>query len=339
MSEETLVTIPVENLPKEIWRDYVVNHPNGNVFQTPEIYSIFKKTKGYNAFGFAVLNPNKGIQGILVGHIIHYLKFFSRIVIYGGPLTTNNEVIKTLLDTLDHFLLKKFHIPLIIEIRNLWNTSSYHKYFTDLGYIFYDHLNYLIPLSCDERKLWYSIPKNRRKNIQRGLNKFVIKEVLGGNETKLIKKLISHTYRRAKIPPPPNSLIANFCNTNNSNTKVFIAKTKDSEKVVASRIVLCYKKTVYDWYAGSLYDENSRYSNEAIVWEVLKRQGSSGYEVFDFGGAGDPKKPYGPREFKKRFGGIEVNYGIYRKIYNPFFWKLVKNISKIIYPGIKYHFD
>jgi serine/alanine adding enzyme len=31
--------------------------------------------------------------------------------------------------------------------------------------------------------------------------------------------------------------------------------------------------------------------------------------VFDFGGAGRPDEPYGPREFKSKFGGELVDYG------------------------------
>jgi lipid II:glycine glycyltransferase (peptidoglycan interpeptide bridge formation enzyme) len=34
-----------------------------------------------------------------------------------------------------------------------------------------------------------------------------------------------------------------------------------------------------------------------------------GFEVFDFGGAGRPDEPYGPREFKAKFGGELVDYG------------------------------
>ena len=49
--------------------------------------------------------------------------------------------------------------------------------------------------------------------------------------------------------------------------------------------------------------------NEALVWHILQWGKANGFQVFDFGGGGNPNEPYGPREFKLKFGGAQVSYG------------------------------
>jgi lipid II:glycine glycyltransferase (peptidoglycan interpeptide bridge formation enzyme) len=89
--------------------------------------------------------------------------------------------------------------------------------------------------------------------------------------------------------------------------KFFVARYEDN--YIGARAVLLYKDRIYDWYAGASVDMLSFYPNECLVWHILKWGIENKYSIFDFGGAGKPDKPYGPREFKRRFGGELVNYG------------------------------
>ena len=107
------------------------------------------------------------------------------------------------------------------------------------------------------------------------------------------------------------------------------------DRPVATRFFLTYQDVVHDWFAGSLYDEGSKYSNELMVWKILEYASMNGYRFFNFGGAGHPDKPYGPRDFKKRFGGKLVNYGKYVKIKNDRFFKFFKKLAIIKYSGIE----
>lgn len=70
---------------------------------------------------------------------------------------------------------------------------------------------------------------------------------------------------------------------------------------------------VYDWYAGSV--EGIDYVDEILVWHILKENAGK-YKFFDFGGADHPAKPYGAKEFKRSFGGQEVNFGRYEKVHS-----------------------
>ena len=44
------------------------------------------------------------------------------------------------------------------------------------------------------------------------------------------------------------------------------------------------------------------------IWNIIKWANTQKYHRFDFGGGGVVGEPYGPREFKRRFGGVEFQY-------------------------------
>ncbi len=54
---------------KQKWGEFVYNHPNGNVFQTPEMYEVYQNTKNYEPVFLAVLGENDEILGHLVSFI------------------------------------------------------------------------------------------------------------------------------------------------------------------------------------------------------------------------------------------------------------------------------
>ena len=77
------------------WKAFVEKNPNGNVFQTYEMFEIYKNTVNYKPYVFAVLK-NDNIVGLLLAvkqtegkGLLGY--FSSRIVIDGGPLILDDD--------------------------------------------------------------------------------------------------------------------------------------------------------------------------------------------------------------------------------------------------------
>ena len=85
---------------------------------------------------------------------------------------------------------------------------------------------------------------------------------------------------------------------------------------VAASANLLYKKYLYGWYLG-LERIRSLSPAEYLTWYEVEWAKKHSFELYDFGGAGWPHKPYGVRDFKAKFGGQLVHYGRYRKIYSP----------------------
>jgi len=42
------------SLDKTQWREFVYDHPQGNIFQTPEMVEVYKRTKNYEPISIAL---------------------------------------------------------------------------------------------------------------------------------------------------------------------------------------------------------------------------------------------------------------------------------------------
>lgn len=330
----TVNVVDIRDISKDAFGNFVRQHPSGSIFESPEMFDSFSGTNDYEPVGVAAVNQNEEIEGVIIGYINKYFNFVSRTVVYGGPLVSNRSVIPLLLKGFDENIIKKSPIPLTIDIRNMWNNEDYRSEFENAGYFLEDHLNYIIPLNGTTDSIMHKIPKDRRKNILRGISTFSVKDVETKKEIDVAYDLIVKTYLRAKVPGPSKELLEKAYESLKPSKYIKWIIASNGDIPVATRIFLTYKDCIYDWYAGSLYNNDAQYSNEFLVWIGLKYGAENGFNHFDFGGAGNPSKPYGPREFKRRFGGVEVNWGIYRKVFNPSIWWLVRNIAKVKYPGI-----
>lgn len=335
----SLKIVDIERVEKDKWSNFVYNHHHGNIFSTPEMFEVFNHTKNYSSIGVAALDKNNDIEGILIGSVNKYYRIFSRIVVYGGPIVNTPDIIPQLLKEFNNKVLKNCLIPLVIDIRNMWDTDGYKIFFERNNHQFEEHLNYTIPLEPNLENVWFSIPKNRRKNISRGKSRFLVKELKTDEDIEIAYSLIKSTYKKVKVPAPSKKLLIKAFEILGPKGYLKGLAAYKEDFTVATRIFLIYKDVIYDWYAGSIYGKEGNYSNELLVWTSLELGAKNDYKLFDFGGAGNPEKPYGPREFKRRFGGIEVNWGIYRKINTPLLWRILKWVAKFRYPGISQQVD
>ena len=82
---------------KENWDDFVYNHAYGNIFQTPEMAEVYRRTKNYEPITLAAINAKNDeilavLQAVVIKEISSFLASFSaRAIIQGGPLFIENE--------------------------------------------------------------------------------------------------------------------------------------------------------------------------------------------------------------------------------------------------------
>jgi Uncharacterized protein involved in methicillin resistance len=320
------MSLVTNNINDKKWDEFVFNHPHGNIFQTKSIYDVYKATKNYTPIRICSINKVTGdIEGVLLGVIINEINnvfggdflssFSTHSVVHSGPLVLNNssEILSKLIVKYDKTVKKK---SLYNEI---WNLCDRRSSLDNLNnYIYEDHLNFLINLDNSEDELWRDIHKARKKNINRATKSGVIvEEVNNKNMIPIFYNLLEETYNNVKIPLADITLFESAFEqlVPKNMAKFFLAKR--DEEYIGARAVLIYKDFVHDWYAGASNNSLSFYPNDLLVWHILKWSIENNYKVFDFGGAGKPDVEYGPREFKRRFGGKLVNYGRYRLTYSP----------------------
>jgi len=306
------------DIKREKWSRFVEAHPMGNIFQAPEMSLVFEETDNYDPIMIAALEDDE-ISGIVSGTLISEGKgikgsFSTRCIVQNGPLIKGQESVGPLMEGLIKLVENG---ALYTQLRNGWDMSSMKSAFDSLGFSYEPHLNFLIDLERDEEQVIADMHKSRRKGVRRAVKRL---KAIPINDLKGIDtgfELISKTYERVGVPLADKSLfISAFKNLQERGyLKGFIAE--DDGIPVASRIALCYKDTVHDWYAGSDPDIKDVYANEFLVWKLLQYGCNGPYKAFDFGGGGHPDEFYGPREFKRRFGGQEVNFGRFEKVHKP----------------------
>lgn len=298
------------------WNDFVYSHPRGNIFQTRELANVYAETKNYYPIGVVVTNPKtKEVEGLTSGVIIREMdgflgNFSARSIIQGGPLIVppgKKDITSGLLNKYDAIAK---HSSLFTEIRNMYDMHGLLDHLGDYSYI--DHLNFIINLNQSEDALWAQIHKPRRKNISKAEKAGVtIEEIVSQDQIPTFYNLLIETYAGVKVPLADISLFESSFHhlVPRGMAKFYLARYEG--EYIGARAVLLYKNSIYDWYAGAATDALSLCPNEYLVWHILKWGIENNYSSFDFGGAGEPQKPYGPREFKRRFGGELVSYGRY----------------------------
>lgn len=311
------------DIDDEIWDEFICKHAHGNIFQSTAMHHVYENTQNYTPTKLCAIDDNGEILGILLGVTIGELRgilgwgalgdFSRRSIIQGGPLTVENspDIASKLLGEFDKKTQTK---SLYTQIWNLHDT----KKISFQQYEYEDHLNFLIDLNCSEEDGWKRIHKSRRKNINRATkNGVIIEEIDSLDKLPIFYKLLEETYSNVNVPLADMSLFESAYNNlvPKNMARFFLAKHNDN--YIGCRAILTFNGIVHDWYAGALNDALSLYPNDILVWHVLQWGINNNFGIFDFGGAGNPDKEYGPREFKRRFGGELVNHGRYNCIYSP----------------------
>lgn len=316
------------------WSQFIWEHPDGNIFQTPEIFKVYQNTPNYTPI-IIVCQDTSGILGVLLavvqkesGWLMGH--FSSRSIIFGGPLVLNND-----LTILNYLILEYNKIiqqkAIYSQFRNLCTQNDKIETFANNKFNYEDHLNILLDLSIGETALFNGFSKSRKKGIKKAQHEnFTIKISNEKADISDFYDLVKLTYNRIKIPLPPKSHFIELANTLTSDDyKIFLIK-KDDITIIAL-FTLVFKKTIYGYYMGSTNDKEiiKRKPIDLLFWEVFKWAIDNDLQYFDWMGAGKPNKDYGVRDFKLEYGGQLVNYGRFEKIHNPLLYRLSSLTLKI----------
>ena len=311
------------NVSDATWSTFLDSQPGSSIFQSPALNRVYEKTVGFLPFVIAAESQAE-ISALLSGAIVSYSKgrlapLSSRAIVIGGPVGEKSSF-PAVLTALDQLASKS---ALCTQIRNLREPSD-RSVFESLGYHWEDHTNYIIDLNQPEDSLWGGMSEARRKAIERadriGLKLIELKADQGHSAYDLLRE----TYSRAAVPLADYSLFENAMDVLGPSGQLWAFAASLGGTVCAARFVLRWKRTLFDWYAGSSELGRTNHADEWLVWQILLRGSQRGCVEFDFGGAGPPGTGYGPGEFKRRFGGTSINPGRFQKVYRPLTMRLAK---------------
>jgi serine/alanine adding enzyme len=315
---------------------FAESHSCPSPFQSGAMFKVYSKTKQCRPLGFIAKNDQGGIlgslvattfmdAGVLVGKVVNHVSC------RGGPLFASTGVgaivgkllISKLLDAAGEKSLYTRFYPMFDQPDQL-------SLFTSAGFSREDWLNYFVDLTIGKEALREKMSKHRRKGIRRAENLGL--EVVDASSTGDIDTLyglLTESHNQARIPLQDRSMFEAMQRILVPNNMAKMMMAFRGETPIAARVALTFSGVIYDWYAGSVPEAEEVNANEFLVWRLMTWGHESGYSLLDFGGAGLPEEEYGPREFKRRFGGQLVNLGRYTIIHKPKMLKLIQNLHKV----------
>lgn len=320
----------VRSLPDESWRCFVDEHPDGNIFHTPEMFEVFSHAKGHQPALWAAADDNGRVLALLLpvqitlvgGLLLRNLT--SRAVVYGGVLCAPGaDGRKGLAMLLHAYRSQGKPRSLFTEIRNLSEMNDIQPILHRSNFIHEGHLNFLIDLQRSSEEIWSSVQGNVRTGVRKARRKGVtIEEVTSLDGIRVVYAILAEVYERIHIPLAHPSLFKAAFEIlyPRDMVKFWVARLENTPIGVAIRLL--HKDVIYAWYAGSLRQHASCRANDLLNWHVLEWGAQNGFGVFDFGGAGKPDEDYGPRKFKAKFGGELVNYGRNTCVHSPHLLRL-----------------
>ena len=312
----------VEHVDRESWSAFVAGHPDGNVFQTPEMHDVFARTRGHRPRVLAVRDGAE-ILALFTPVDVSLSRlprlFSTRSIAYGGLLAVRDErgpeAAAMLLERNDRLVGP----ALVTEIRNVSDAAPFDPGVRGAGYEFADHLNYLVDLRQSPDRILAHMDRRVRSVIRRGETDGSV-EVLQVSDPEgraACYDLLVGTYRRIAVPLADRSLFEAIAEVLEPRGMARFLLGRVNGSPAATAVALTYHGRVYDWFAGNDRVFTRFKANELVTWSLMEWGAANGYETFDWGGAGSPHEPYGVRAFKAKWGGELVSYGRYLRVHAP----------------------
>jgi lipid II:glycine glycyltransferase (peptidoglycan interpeptide bridge formation enzyme) len=324
----------VRTLGEEEWRRFVEEHPQGSIFHTPEMFEVFRRVKGYHPELWVAMQDKRilalllTVKITLMNGLLRY--FTTRAVSYGSVLwALDAEGENGLARLLRTYTQEVKGAPLFTELRNLSNLEAIQPLLRENGFVYEDHLNYLIDLKCTPDAVFENFGRRTRKNIRRGLRQgeVLIEEAKEQKQLAVCYDLLRQTYQAARVPLADRSLFEAAFELLRPKGMVQFTLARVGQAHAAVSVELLYKDVIYGWFGGVDRAYGSYVPNELVMWNILKWGAENGYRVYDFGGAGKPDEEYGVRDFKAKFGGKLVSFGRNICVHSP----LLLRLSKLVY--------
>jgi serine/alanine adding enzyme len=321
MTKYTVVS-DFDSVDKQQWLSFVASHPDGNIFQTPKMYSVYERSEKYEPLLLVVQDKDE-IKGVLLAEILKTYSgvlghFTSRSIIFGGPLLKDNNP-DLLREIISRYLVMVKNKAIYTQIRNFTIPGEGEKQILkELGFKFEDHLNILLNVEGGSEILWKNIKRNRKDGINKAKKQgFVFSVTDHLSDVEIFFKLYKNLYLNNKVPFSNISLFDSYNEILQENQKWFVLD-HNNEPV----IVLCafqFNRVLYAFDVGISQDPEFQKLRpvDFFYWEVIRWCSENGYAIFDWMGAGKPDEEYGVRKFKLQYGGEATNQGRFLKIHNP----------------------
>jgi lipid II:glycine glycyltransferase (peptidoglycan interpeptide bridge formation enzyme) len=317
-----------ETVDRSQWAQFVADHPQGNIFQTPEMGDVFRAASNSQPVFLAAVDGNGQILGVLLAQLQKFYRglagrLTARAVVMGGPLLKDDDpdVGRALLEGFDGIVSRRV---VYSQFKNLWQMDHLLLLFGSRGYHYDAHLNILVDLTGGEERLWKGLSKARKEGVRKARRNNLSFDVTDSPSIlPAFHGLLKNTYKKIGLPFPALDFFQALCDRLAPGSVKFFAVRKDGQPLTILA-ALVHKGVLYAYYIGRLMEAECLRMKpiDFLYWEVLGWGARNGCRVFDWLGAGKPDQWYGVRDFKLQYGGAVHEFGRYEKVYNKALMKL-----------------
>lgn len=316
------------------WENFISEHPDATVFQSPEMYNHYTAIPSYSPIIIALEGESGNLEALMLAVIIKDFKGFAgnitaRCVVYGGPLLGESKIAHTqLAEQLIAALIEKVkRRTLYIQFRNFTDTSILESIFRKYDFQFNDHLNLIVNTS-DADKTLSGISKSKIRQAKRS-NSSGAELVFAETEEEIhsFYQILKKVYKnKVRKPLAPESFFLSFFRAMQQGKLGIILLAKYKGAVVGGMVCpITPGKTLSEWYVCGLDKlHHDIHPSVILTYGAIEYALKNNIPCFDFMGIGSPDKPYGVRDFKICFGGDTVNYGRFERINKPYLYPLAK---------------
>lgn len=293
-------------LEKTSWDVFLQNNNHARIFHTAMMYEVYQHSRGVQPILVIETDASNNILGLALGEkttlLFPCFGYTDRLAFYAAPLFNGDiQVLGALLQkikTLSRFLL--------IEIRLHEKLSDAEKkVYADHGFVWHDHLNAIVPISSADQ-LWSALAEDKQKGIEAArANKIVIKEMNTLEGIDIFYTLVSSLYKQKHRPLKGKDYFVSLLRSGHFH----FLNAFYNEQPIATQLYYQYNSIITAYYTASDPTYANKHAGDLLLWELIERSMAVSAPYLDLGGGGKPYKPYGVREYKKRFNAQFENTG------------------------------
>ena len=337
------------------WNNSLLKSTYSTSYQTAEY--LTSDLESATPIFIHVVNTNDEIVGQLGLHIIdstvmyssHLFKRYSkiisniakRIIWVHGPIihSKNIEERKNILTEIlkeVNQVAEKYDVVYIegqTSPCDFFVDEDYKKIFSDNGYTKFNSKSFLADLDLTLDELWSNVSKKARGDVNRAKRREVQAKVLETIEEINDFVNLNKEWAKAKdltITNPEKQKEILWKNHKSGIDKIFLAYKE--RKLIAGLRLGCFNKTVHTNFVISSYDIESNLGGTLLTWYAVEWAKTNNFGIYDFSGG---RVTASLLSYKKKWGGKETPYYIFRKIRKHSSYKLYLSVFNLIQ---KYHF-
>lgn len=308
------------------WSKLVASSITGTWFQSSEAYGFYASQQElFNPFAVGLENNGK-LRAVCVGYITvekSSLKQFltRRAIIIGGPALADDATDDEVRELMKAVRKELKGEAIYVECRNFNDYSRWKGAFASAGFEYVPHLNFHVDTSSVE-VVEANLGKSRKRDVRTTIREGVsVIEHPTDEQVCEYYKVLDNLYRtKVKTPLFPLSFFLAL----NKHKDGRLLLTEYKGKIIGGTVcVEQVNKCVYEWFVcgeDGVYPHV--YPSSYATYAGIKYAAEHGCARFDMMGAGKPDEAYGVRDFKARFGGVEVEHGRFLCITKPLLYKI-----------------